>query len=567
MRLLVALLALALIVTTGGGLYQTKGGMSAYAYPASEKVEIDDLWYQIDRSTTTVTIIGLVEGRNPEDVIIHGKLDLGPGWEGHVTKIAESAFEYCKGLESVTIEEGVQEIGEYAFYGCTKLGTITIAEGVRIIGEAAFGYCSSVSDIKIPNGEVSIGDWAFESCTNLKTITIPEGVTYIGDGALVGCDSLTTIFIDPESELAQVLAYDYWYIELKDPSEESNEDSTPGSNTGVGGVHNPPPTTEGGNQADDEDDSTDEDEGQTDEDEDQTDENENPIVEDDKPIVEDDKPIVEDDKPIVVPVASVAVNGTPANGMFAYKAFNNMAGTADANTLKLTAAVQPANAANKNVTWQSDNESVAKVDQNGLVTFTGTEGSVKIIATAKDGSGKAGSVTVKSVKNVTKIGTPLQRVYIQKGKSMTLPVVMYDGNVKVNSNLVWKSSNPEVLEVSQSGRITAAKSVKEKTNVAVVAKAANGESLKVNVTVTPKAMKLKKLTVIFPKNMTMKPGKSYNLKLKSVVATGLKVTFKSSNPSVVTVDKAGKLTALKAGKAKITVKAGIKKYVRTIYVK
>jgi uncharacterized protein YjdB len=45
------------------------------------------------------------------------------------------------------------------------------------------------------------------------------------------------------------------------------------------------------------------------------------------------------------------------------------------------------------------------------------------------------------------------------------------------------------------------------------------------------------------------------------------VTFSSSKPSILKVDKAGKLTALKKGKAKITVKIGKLKYVRTITVK
>jgi uncharacterized protein YjdB len=45
------------------------------------------------------------------------------------------------------------------------------------------------------------------------------------------------------------------------------------------------------------------------------------------------------------------------------------------------------------------------------------------------------------------------------------------------------------------------------------------------------------------------------------------VKFKSSKKSVVTVDKAGKITALKKGKAKITVTIGKKKYTQTITVK
>jgi uncharacterized protein YjdB len=62
----------------------------------------------------------------------------------------------------------------------------------------------------------------------------------------------------------------------------------------------------------------------------------------------------------------------------------------------------------------------------------------------------------------------------------------------------------------------------------------------------------------------MKVGqvKQLKIKLKTKAATNLKVTFKSSKKSVLTIDKAGKLVAKKKGKAVITVKIG-KKTVKT----
>jgi uncharacterized protein YjdB len=68
----------------------------------------------------------------------------------------------------------------------------------------------------------------------------------------------------------------------------------------------------------------------------------------------------------------------------------------------------------------------------------------------------------------------------------------------------------------------------------------------------------------------LKKGKSYTvkLKLKNKKATNIKsITFKSSKKKVFTVDKAGKITALKKGKAKLTVKAGGRKSVMNVRVK
>ncbi len=61
----------------------------------------------------------------------------------------------------------------------------------------------------------------------------------------------------------------------------------------------------------------------------------------------------------------------------------------------LTATVQPANATNKNVTWSSDNETVATVDANGNVTAVAA-GTATITVTTEDGSHTATcKVTVK----------------------------------------------------------------------------------------------------------------------------------------------------------------------------
>jgi len=61
-------------------------------------------------------------------------------------------------------------------------------------------------------------------------------------------------------------------------------------------------------------------------------------------------------------------------------------------TRELSATVKPATASQA-VTWKSSNTTIATVDADGQVTFTGKAGTVTITATAADGSKKAGTKT------------------------------------------------------------------------------------------------------------------------------------------------------------------------------
>jgi uncharacterized protein YjdB len=269
---------------------------------------------------------------------------------------------------------------------------------------------------------------------------------------------------------------------------------------------------------------------------------------------------------VPVKVASVSIQGAPK--MFLYKVSH------PGDRLQLRAVVLPANATNKAVTWHSGSPTFASVDRNGLVSFHAQEGVVTFTARATDGSGAYGRVTIKVARNVTSMRTvsSAKKLYIQSGKAYRLPLLMDDASVRghtVAARVTWKSSNPKVLKVNAGGTVKASAKVRKKTRVTVTATAYNGRSLKWTVYVVPEARKLKSAAVTWPKNGVLKNGRFYTLKvrLKPAVATGVKVTFKSSKPSVVYVDKTGRLRAKKKGSAVITVKAGSRKIRKTIKVR
>ena len=97
-------------------------------------------------------------------------------------------------VETLILQNGLQEIGNYALYNARHLEQITIPAGVTRIGESAFEECRSLESVTFTGTALrEIGDWAFYNCHSLKNITIPEGVTSIGKAAFFDCSYLKEI--------------------------------------------------------------------------------------------------------------------------------------------------------------------------------------------------------------------------------------------------------------------------------------------------------------------------------------------------------------------------------------
>lgn len=147
-------------------------------------------------------------------------------------------------------------------------------------------------------------------------------------------------------------------------------------------------------------------------------------------------------------------------------------------TLKLTVA--PSNAANKTVTWSSNNKKYATVTSKGVVTAkaAGAGKTVTITAKAKDGSGKKASLKIKIKGAVTKI-TLKAPATLKVGKKATIKasVVVGKGGSKA---LTWSSSNKKYATVTSKGVVKALKAGKGKT-VTITAKAKDGSGKKASV--------------------------------------------------------------------------------------
>ena len=120
-----------------------------------------------------------------------------------------------------------------------------------------------------------------------------------------------------------------------------------------------------------------------------------------------------------------------------------------------------------------------------------------------------------------------------------------------------------MVKVNNSGKITAGKKTGKAT---VTVTLRSGKTASITVKVQKKPAKTTRIAGLTSK-VTLKAKEKLTLKPEVLPVTSVqKITYISSNKKVATVSKKGVITAKKAGKTKITVRSGAKKYVITVTV-
>lgn len=211
----------------------------------------------------------------------------------------------------------------------------------------------------------------------------------------------------------------------------------------------------------------------------------------------------------------------------------------------LTATVLPAAAANKDVTWQSDNTAVVTVDRNGKVTAVGV-GSATVTVTTVEGKKTATckiNVAAAVVQPVADVKLDKTALSMNKGDTVVLnaTVMPTDAN---NKAVKWNSSDKSVVTVDENGKLTA---VKSGTATITVTTVDGNKTAKCEVTVNSSSVKLDKNV------LAMIAGSGRTITLTADVDTKLTdktVVWTSSNPAVATVVN-GTVTAHAAGTATI----------------
>ena len=214
-------------------------------------------------------------------------------------------------------------------------------------------------------------------------------------------------------------------------------------------------------------------------------------------------------------------------------------------TYHLTAKVSPEDATDKSVVWKSEDESIATVDQKGLVTAVKGGSETMITATSGEFSASCAVTIEEDVIPVKGITLDKEIIEMAVGSSCRLNATITPSDA-TDKTIIWDSSDETIAIVSSSGVIAALK----EGDVTITAYSSDRKkSASCGVFIKDVKIALAKTTGIIGvnDNLNVAPYLKSNVSIKPS-----DVTLSSSDLKVAAVDGLN-IVGKSAGKAKITV--------------
>ena len=212
----------------------------------------------------------------------------------------------------------------------------------------------------------------------------------------------------------------------------------------------------------------------------------------------------------------------------------------------LTAKIYPENATNQQITWTSDDSSIASIDDTGTISALQV-GVTTITAKCGDVSATC-KVTVTPV-SPTSIELNIKDMILYIGQSETIQAVVRPANTTYPT-ITWKSDDESIAKVSAEGKVTG---VKE--GVTIITATCGEVSASCKVTVNPIPASNIEITT---GDVTLTIGSTTDLvaKVSPDNTTHPDVEWLSSDTNIATITAEGTVTAVNIGTAIITAKCG-----------
>ena len=104
----------------------------------------------------------------------------------------------CPLVKELVVPASVEDIA-YAFTDCSGLESVTLQEGLESIGESAFQRCSALQEIQIPDTVVSVEANAFRDCIALERLVFPPAAVSLKGSITFGCTGLKELYLLAEA--------------------------------------------------------------------------------------------------------------------------------------------------------------------------------------------------------------------------------------------------------------------------------------------------------------------------------------------------------------------------------
>ena len=218
-------------------------------------------------------------------------------------------------------------------------------------------------------------------------------------------------------------------------------------------------------------------------------------------------------------------------------------------TYQLTYTIEPkGEGVNRDVTWTSSAPDIATVSENGLVTFL-KPGKATIVVKTIDGgiSGNLIDTCEFYINNpVTSVDLDYTDITLKMGEEFRLTALVLPEDAS-DKTVLWSSSDTNAATVNENGMVTAVNS----GSATILCKSADsGETSMCNVTVYQPVTGV----TISNESMTVRKGQEFwlNATCQPENAMNKLIIWSSSDTSIATVDKNGKVTAVEPGDCVIT---------------
>lgn len=209
--------------------------------------------------------------------------------------------------------------------------------------------------------------------------------------------------------------------------------------------------------------------------------------------------------------------------------------------------VTPATSTEKSLTWESLDAKIVTVSSTGRITARAVGTAVILVKTE---SGVTSYCTVTVLEAVRSLSLDPEEIVIDVGERFTIDPVFTPSSAS-NTEVDWTSSDDSVATVNSIGEVTG---VAGGTVVITCESVDGGYRAFCLVRVEEPVVEV----VVTPDNYRLGYGKSYTLQAvitNHATATDTKVNWSSSDPTVCTVDKNGRITGVNYGYATIRAEA------------